>query len=127
MTYDLSKTEHIMQLLMSSKPEDHKAGVKLMTDGDLEHFTAALIRQMGVRLREHADKEEKLADLVKVQRNLHGPGGYKDSSDDPLVEYHRGMLNGMLVAESVFTGGDPSFERQHAGGPRRHGDGAYRR
>ncbi len=55
------------------------------------------------------DQLDKIRGLIEIQKNLHGEDGYKGGQDDTTKEYHRGMLNGLLVAESVLSGKEPEF------------------
>lgn len=52
---------------------------------------------------------EKIRNLVSIQKNLHGKDGYKGGQDDTLREYHRGMANGLIIAESVLSGKECKF------------------
>ena len=55
------------------------------------------------------DQLDKIRGLIEVQKELHGPDGYKGCQDDTTKEYHRGMANGLIVAESVLSGDEPEF------------------
>jgi hypothetical protein len=55
------------------------------------------------------DKLSKIRNLIDIQKDLYGKDGYKGCQDDTLKEYHRGMANGLIIAESVLSGDECAF------------------